>query len=171
MRTSERGAAAAFSGMNGRPQALRRPMRSGQTLIPTASPTMRRGSRLRAESPEPRRLVEVGGGPPVVALGTVSEAALVVGVGKLGIELDRLVEVGEGVVEVALGAIREATIGVGKRVFGIEPDRFVVRRDGTVDVALGTIRVAAADIGGGVSGIESSRVIGLGGAVGATLQN
>src|SRR5260370_41730097 len=150
MRASERGAAAAFSGRNGRPQALRRPMRFGQTPILTASPAVRRGlqgSRLRAGGLEPRRLFEVGVGPLVVALGTVCEAPLVVGVGKLGIELDRLVEVGDGAVVVSLGTGSHAPVVIGPEGLRFEPDRLAAVGVGAVVVALGGEGYAPAGVG------------------------
>jgi hypothetical protein len=62
---------------------------------------------------EPDCLSVIGDGSVIVALVTVSVAAVVVGRRQLGIEPDRLVVVGDGEVIIALGTVSVSAVHVG----------------------------------------------------------
>src|SRR5581483_3201873 len=91
---------------------------------------------------ESDRLVVVGNGAVVIALGLIGIAAAVVCARILWLEPDRLGVVGDRAIVIALGLVGVATAAkcIGK--FWIEPYRFVVV-DGAILVALGLIGVSA----------------------------
>ena len=73
--------------------------------------------------------------------------AVVVSLGRLGIEPDRLVVIGDGAVEIAFGVVCGTTGGVGEGELGIKLDRLVVVGDGAVEIALGVVCGATVVVG------------------------
>ena len=107
---------------------------------------------------EPDRLIEIGDGAIVFALGQPSAAAIVVG-GSRRIELDRLIVVGDRSIEVALASPGDAAIVKRRRVVRIDAQGLVIVGDGAIRFTLVVKRIAAVVVGDGEFRTELDRLI------------
>ncbi len=99
-----------------------------------------------------------------IARGGLGEAAVVVGLGVVGIEFDGASIVGDGAGEIALGEFGMAAIAVGFGEFRIEGNGASAVRDGAVGVALGSPGQTAVAISLGVFGIDLDGAVVVGNA-------
>ncbi len=104
---------------------------------------------------ETDRLVVVGDGGIVLALGAVGAAAVDVSGAELGIDPDRLIVVGDGALEIALSLVGAATGVVEGRKVEIDVKRLVVVRDGAVELPFVEVGEAAVGVGVGIIGIQT----------------